>query len=196
MTKASPKNKHQQQTTKMGGSLLRLRAEDEPTTLKSSSMTSKSDRSSSRFVGCRGDSPGLSAVASMSERRGFVSASEQLPRTAERPGVARLGRASPWHPQAGAGKQLKKQRTKQVGCTGPDSCPDTCPVHPSAGSLRRAEPALFQFVVSVVCFANFSMVPVFWQMTHPIHFRNGRGLPKRSDSQWLVFLSVQLSRDC
>ncbi len=132
MTKASPKNKHQQQTTKMGGSLLRLRAEDEPTTLKSSSMTSESDRSSSRFVGCRGDSPGLSAVASQSERRGFVSASEQLPRTAERPGVARPCRASPWHPQAGVGKQHTTQHTKQAGCTGPDRCPDTCPVHPSA----------------------------------------------------------------
>ena len=84
----------------MGGSLLRRRAEDEPTTSSSSSMTSDSDRSSSRFVGCRGDSPGLSAVA---ERRGFVSVSEQFPRTAERPGVAMPQQSKPLAPPSWGG---------------------------------------------------------------------------------------------
>ena len=102
MTKPSVKQTtHKTKTTNKGrASLLRHRAEDEPTTSNSSSMTSDSDRSSSRFVGCRGDSPGLSAVV---ERRWFVSVSEQFPRTAERPGVATPQRSKPLAPPSWGG---------------------------------------------------------------------------------------------
>lgn len=99
-------------TNKRQASLLRRRAEDEPTTLKSSSMTSESDRPSSRFVGCRGDSPGLSAVA---ERRGFVSASEQFPRTAERPGVAMPQQSKPLAPPSWGGTNTYKTTHKHNG---------------------------------------------------------------------------------
>ncbi len=126
MTKPS----EQQTTNTRRASLLRLRAEDEPTMLKSSSMTSESDRPSSRFVGCRGDSPGLSAVA---ERRGFVSVSEQFPRTAERPGVATPQRSKPLAPPSWGGektydkahKNIEGVRGRTRAGTGAGTSPDT-----------------------------------------------------------------------
>lgn len=135
MTKPSVKQTiHKTKTTNTRrASLLRHRAEDEPTTLKSSSMTSESDRPSNRFVGCRGDSPGLSAVA---ERRGFVSVSEQFPRTAERPGVATPQRSKPLAPPSwGGNKTYNKTHTINAGVrgrtpagppfgTGAGTCPD------------------------------------------------------------------------
>lgn len=130
MTKPSVKQTtHKTKTTnKRRASLLRHRAEGEPTTSNSSSMTSDSDRSSSRFVGCRGDSPGLSAVA---ERRGFVSVSEQFPRTAERPGVATPQRSKPLAPPSWGGKNTYNTTHKNnEGVRG-----RTCPVHPLAQSL-------------------------------------------------------------
>ncbi|TXT29812.1 MAG: hypothetical protein FD138_2378 [Planctomycetota bacterium] len=124
MTKPSEK----QTTNTWRASLLRHRAEDEPTTSNSSSMTSDSDRSSSRFVGCRGDSPGLSAVA---ERRGFVSVSEQFPRTAERPGVAMPPPSKPLAPPSWGGETTYKTTHKNnEGVRG-----RTRPEHPLVQSL-------------------------------------------------------------
>lgn len=95
-------------TNTVRDSLLRLRAEDEPTTSSSSSVTSRSNRSVESVRGVPGRSPGLWVVASRHERRGFVSDSERFPRTAQRPGVATPQRSKPLAPPSWGGANTYK----------------------------------------------------------------------------------------
>lgn len=138
MTNPSAKRStYKTKTTNKGrASLLRLRAEDEPTTLNSSSVTSASNRSIESVRGVPGRSPGLWDVASRAERRGFVSDSERLPRTAQRPGVATPQRSKPLAPPSwGGDKTYNKTHTNNAGVrgrtpagtpfgTGAGTCPD------------------------------------------------------------------------
>src|SRR5439155_10027872 len=75
-----------------------------------SSVTSAFNRSVKSVRGVPGRSPGLSAVAT--ERRGFVSASEQFPRTAERPGVAMPQQSKPLAPPSWGGETTYKTTHK------------------------------------------------------------------------------------
>ena len=164
MTKPSVKQTtHKTKTTnKRRASLLRRRAEDEPTTSSSSSMTSDSDRSSSRFVGCRGDSPGLSAVA---ERRGFVSVSEQFPRTAERPGVATPQRSKPLAPPSwGGNTTYKTTHTNKEGVRG-----RTRAGTPSDTGAGTPSKTVFQT-------SRFSALAVLSRLARIVRFRSGRVL--------------------
>ena len=100
---------HRHSKTNTGrDSLLRLRAEDEPTTSSLSSVTSPLNRSVKSVRGVPGRSPGLWVVASRHERRGFVSDSERFPRTAQRPGVAMPQRSKPLAPPSWGGANTYK----------------------------------------------------------------------------------------
>ena len=87
-------------------SLLRRRAEGEPTTSSPSSRASASSRFVESVRGVLGRSPGLSCCSEVGTARPSEAGERSelpLDTNLKGRGLRCLSRASPWHPQAGAG---------------------------------------------------------------------------------------------
>ena len=105
------------------------RPEPRTNRLSSHGFLVRSVTQSGRFVGLSGRAALAFGGAAKTEPTAPGRSRAQRatnPHEHQRPGVRGRAEAAPGNPQAGAGKQLTEQHTKQTGCTGPDRAP----VHP------------------------------------------------------------------
>jgi hypothetical protein len=122
---------------------------------------------SSRFVGCRGRTPGLSYCSVVGTARPLEVSerSEHRLRTNMKgQGLRCLSVASPWHPQAGAGKTHTTQHTKTTRVSGVGQAL----VHPLVQALvhpRTPSSAVFQTsVLSAFAVFDFGAVSPKYQL--------------------------------